>query len=101
MKSSWKSYNFTIFVGSNWKYYDSSWGTDYKKCGGVTHHRKENNYIRGFRKILEPLLFSIFINDLPSILDIVSKFCLYADDTALVTKCTSTQNLESFGEKNP
>ena len=46
--------------------------------------------------ILGSLLFTIFINDLPYVLDMVSKCCLYADDTALVTKCTSTQNLESL-----
>jgi hypothetical protein len=47
--------------------------------------------------ILGPLLFSMYINDLPAHVNkTTSKICLYADDTAIFVKNSSVQNINTI-----
>ena len=47
-----------------------------------------------FHKDLGPLLFLVYVNDLPSCLETVSRF--FADDTALVIDSNNTTELQTI-----
>ena len=50
---------------------------------------KQTDCIRGIPQgsIMGPLLFIIYINDLPNVVSCRTKISMYADDTALYTVC--------------
>jgi hypothetical protein len=59
----------------------------YSNCGEITHGVTQGS-------ILGPLLFLLYINDLPQIANENSKIILYADDTSLII---ANPNPTNFG----